>query len=185
VAVTLLRAVGYLGAGFELQTASIGGGPNIATPEAQIQRKISYSLALLPHRGYWDEVEVWRNAQDFNNPPRAYTTGMVKNRSAVVGSPAPSCRSMFSIEGGNVVLSALKKTNEGEALIVRLYNPSGLPTQAFIQLSFIPSSVVLTRLDEQSLLSDFESNPPTIEAGERVRITLPPKKIITLRIERN
>jgi mannosylglycerate hydrolase len=183
VAVTLLRAVGYLGAGFELQTASIGAGPNIATPEAQIQRKLTYSLALLPHHGNWDEAEVWREAQEFNNPPRAYSTGMVKNRPAVVGSPASSCRSMFSIEGKNVVLSALKKTDEGEALIVRLYNPSGVSTQAIIQLSFIPASVRLARLDEQPQILELKSNAPTLEAGGRVYIALPPKKIITLRIE--
>ena len=50
VAITLLRAVGFLGAGTEMQTAVVGAGPNIATPEAQIQRKLTFSLSVLPHQ---------------------------------------------------------------------------------------------------------------------------------------
>jgi len=34
VAITLLRAVGFLGAGFDMQTASVGAGPHIATPRS-------------------------------------------------------------------------------------------------------------------------------------------------------
>jgi alpha-mannosidase len=76
IAVTLLRAVGYLGAGFDMRTAVVGAGPHIATPEAQIQRKLTFSLSILPHRGTWEQAEVWRQALEFNNPPRSYTTGM-------------------------------------------------------------------------------------------------------------
>jgi mannosylglycerate hydrolase len=182
VAVTLLRAVGYLGAGLELQTAFIGAGPNIATPEGQIQRKLTYSLALLPHHGNWDEVEVWRQAQEFNNPPRAYTTGMGKNRPAFVSSPVSSSLSLFSVEGRNVVLSALKKADEGEALIVRLYNPSDVPTQAIIRLPFSPASIQLAGLDEQP--REAAGAAPVLEPNGKVLIALPPKKIVTLQMDR-
>jgi mannosylglycerate hydrolase len=182
VAVTLLRAVGFLGAGLELQTTFIGAGPNIATPEGQIQRKLTYSLALLPHHGNWDEVEVWRQAQEFNNPPRAYTTGMGKNRPALVSPPVSSSLSLFSVEGRNVVLSALKKADEGEVLIVRLYNPSDVPTQAIIRLPFSPASIKLAGLDEQP--REAAGAAPVLEPNGKVLIALPPKKIVTLQMDR-
>ncbi len=61
----------FLGAGYDMQTASVGAGPHIATPEAQIQRRLTFSLSVLPHSGKWDQAEVWRQALAFNNPPRA------------------------------------------------------------------------------------------------------------------
>jgi alpha-mannosidase len=75
IAVTLLRAVGYLGAGFDMRTAVVGAGPHIATPEAQIQRKLTFSLSILPHRGTWEQAEVWRQALEFNNPQLHYRNG--------------------------------------------------------------------------------------------------------------
>ena len=80
IAITLLRAVGYLGAGSDLLSAAVGAGPHIATPEAQIQRCLTFSLAVFPHQGTWESAEVWRQAMRHNDPPRAITTGMVKNQ---------------------------------------------------------------------------------------------------------
>ncbi len=95
IAITLLRAVGFLGAGYDMQTASVGAGPHIATPEAQIQRKLTFSLSVFPHAGRWDQAEVWRQALMFNNPPRAFMTGMEKNRSNVI-SRYSTCKSLLS-----------------------------------------------------------------------------------------
>lgn len=184
IVVTLLRAVGFLGAGSEMQTAEVGAGPNIATPEAQIQRKITYSLSLLPHPGSWNQVEVWRQAMTCNNSPRVYTTGMDKNQSAPTGVTAPSSRSFLMVEGKNVVLSALKKAENGDSLILRLYNPSDTPSQAIIQMPFTPARVQLAGLDEQSRTFTADEPGPVLEPGGRVKMVVPPKKIMTLRIDR-
>ena len=182
VAVTLLRAVAYLGAGLELQTTTIGGGPNIATPEAQIQRKLTFFLSLLPHTGTWDQAEVWRQAQGFNNPLRAYTTAMTRNRSSSGDATVSSSRSLLSVEGRNIALSALKKAEEGDALIVRLYNLTGESTQATLNLSFAPAGITLVGLDEQPLTA--AEAPPTLKPQKGILIWLPPKKIVTLRLDR-
>ena len=184
LAITLLRAVGYLGAGPEMLSAAAGAGPNIATPEAQIQRTLSYSLALLPHRGTWQSSEVWREAMQYCNPPRAYTTGMVKNQSRPSRGTQPAQRSFLTVEGHNAILSAVKKSEQGEALILRLYNPSDTPTQATIRLPFIPGKVELVGLDEQARPAT-DSNSTALAFGDnQVRISLPAGKIITLRMER-
>ena len=120
VALTLLRAVGYLGARSDLTTILGGAGPGIATPEAQLQKTLSYRLALYPHVGTWDEAEVWRQAQAHLTPPRSLT---------VVAHPGelPDSGEGLRVEGKNAVLSALKQAEEGSALILRLYNPSAEP----------------------------------------------------------
>ncbi len=181
VAVTLLRAVGFLGAGTEMQTTTVGAGPNIASPEAQIQRKLTYALSVLPHHGSWDHAEVWRQAQIFNNPPRSYTTGMVKNQPALAGATGPSSRSLLSVEGRNVILSTLKKAESGEALILRLYNPSDVPSEATIRLPFAPAGVQLVGLDEQP--RPVAGPDLTLGHDRMIKVNVPPKKIITLRMD--
>ena len=182
IAITLLRAVGYLGAGPEMQTASGGAGPNIATPEAQIQRQLSYSLALLPHGGAWDEAEVWRQALAHNNPPRPYTTAMLRQRPT--GGDWPASQSLLSVEGRNAVLSALKKADDGDDLILRLYNPSAEPTLAAIQLPFSPSAIQMAGLDEQPRQPPGGQAEPMVEADGKFGIELPPGRIVTLRLSR-
>jgi mannosylglycerate hydrolase len=183
IAITLLRAVGYLGAGADLLSAAVGAGPHIATPEAQIQRSLTFSLSILPHRGTWDQAEVWRQALTYNNPPRATTTEMVKNRTGLsLGSRAAS-ESFLTVEGRNVILSTVKRAEQGTALIVRLYNPSDVLTQATILLSFVPTKVELAGLDELPRQVASAETAPVFEDGRNIKITLAPKKIITLRIE--
>jgi alpha-mannosidase len=184
IAVTLLRAVGHLGAGFDMRTAAVGAGPHIATPEAQIQRKLTFALSVLPHRGRWDQAEVWRQALAFNNPPRAFTTGMEKNRPAFTPGAQPAKRSFLSVTGRNVVLSSVKKAETGEALVLRLYNPSDETAEAVIQLPFVPAEVQLARLDE-SLRPASDAGPaPVREASGKVRVVLAPRKVVTLRVKR-
>ena len=184
VAITLLRAVGYLGAGYDMQTAAVGAGPHIATPEAQIQRKLTFSLSILPHRGSWDQAEVWRQALASNNPPRAFTTGMEKNQLPYKPGTQPAKRSFLSVSGRNVILSSVKKAEVGEALVVRLYNPSDAVTEALLQTPFQPAGVQLAGLDEMPLDSTNAEAAQVHEAGGQVRVALAPRKVVTLRMVR-
>jgi alpha-mannosidase len=184
IAITLLRAVGYLGAGTDLMSAAVGAGPNIATPEAQIQRSLTFSLSILPHRGNWQSAEVWRQAMRHNNPPRAFTTGMVKNQMGTGHEILSTKESFLTIEGHNVILSTVKKAEQGEYLILRLYNPSDNTSQTSIRLPFAPTKVELTGLDELPRAATMQQTTLILEEDGTVQISLAPKKIITLRIER-
>jgi Alpha-mannosidase len=184
VAITLLRAVGHLGAGTDLLSAAVGAGPNIATPEAQIQRRLTYSLSILPHRGTWDQAEVWRQAMQHNNRPRALTTGMVKNQTDVGQGGSQARDSFLAVDGRNAILSAVKKAEQGEALIIRLYNPSDNLTQATILLPFVPAKMELVGLDELPRPALNVATAPILGDGKKVTIALAPRKIVTLRIER-
>jgi alpha-mannosidase len=184
IAVTLLRAVGYLGAGFDMRTAAVGAGPHIATPEAQIRRKLTFSLSVLPHHGTWEQAEVWRQALEFNNPPRSYTTGMENNRPVTTPGTQPAGRSFLSVSGRNVILSSVKRAEVGEALILRLYNPSDDVTDASIQLPFTPAGVQLAGLDESPRPAPDIQSVPICEPAGMVRVALAPRKVVTLRIDR-
>jgi len=72
----------------------------------------------------------------------------------------------------------------GEALILRLYNPSDDATEALIQLPFIPADVQFAGLDESPRLLSGTEAAPVSEASWRVRVILAPRKVVTLRMER-
>lgn len=171
IAITLLRAVGFLASGHEMQTALNGAGPRVPTPEAQIQRRITYRLSIHPHRGAWHEAELWRQAQMHNVPPQPITV-----TEAHTGQ-RPAAASLLHLEGRNVVLSAVKRSETGEALIVRLYNPSKHPTEARLTLPFAPAAVWRVGLDENVL----DAASPAL-SERHLAVDLGPKQIVTLKI---
>jgi len=176
VAVTLLRAVAYLaGTKADLQTANAGGGPNLATPEAQIQRTLTYRLAILPHRGTWDAAEVWRQALAHNTAPQS----VVVERSLFRAGTQPPALGFLAIEGRNAVLSAVKRAEAGDALIVRLYNPSDDPVEATITLAQAIRDAAFVGLDEQPT---NEAAPLLSDDGRQVQLGIRLRQIRTLRL---
>ena len=182
VAITLLRAVAFVGAGIEMQTTVIGAGPHIATPGGQIQRQLSYHLALHPHAGSWDEDEVWRQAQENNIAPRGFTyevAGPFQGLDAPTqtGGALPPVQSFLHVEGKNCILTTLKQAEQSEDWILRLHNPSGHTSRARICLPFEAVAVHLAGLDEQP-----DQSEPITGGQSQFEVELPPHKIITLRI---
>jgi alpha-mannosidase len=170
VALTLLRAVDYLGARQDLTTIIGGAGPSFPTPEAQLQRVLTYRLALRPHARSWHEDEVWRDALEFLTPPRSVTVEAHPGRRAPLAG-------WLRVSGKNAIISAVKRAEDSMALIVRLYNPSDGATHAALSLPLPLRSAALSNLQE----TEVEALP--IQADGSVVVEIAPKKIVTLRLE--
>lgn len=171
IALTLLRAVGYLGAWRDLTTIIAGAGPVYPTPESQLTgRTFTYRLALRPHGRAWHHDEVWRDAAEYLAPPRALTevphTGDL-----------PASVSWLRVAGQNAVTSAVKRAEDGGGLIVRLYNPSDTATIATLTLPRPVSAAHLCNLRERPL-----APAPVGDEDDTVAVELPPKRIITVRL---
>jgi hypothetical protein len=68
--------------------------------------------------------------------------------------------------------------------VLRLYNPSEEVIEAAIQLPFVPANIQLAGLDENPRSATGTEAAPVREASGQVRVTLAPRKVITLRVER-
>jgi len=131
---TLLRAV--LGHRGELE-------PDL-TRGAQCLGIRSFEYALLLHKGNWKFALVHRQTQEYNVPLRTAQTG------GHVGS-LPSEMSFLSIKPEDLAPSAIKKAEEGDAMIIRFYNVNNDEVNGRIKLYKPSKEAAFTNLNEEKL----------------------------------
>ncbi|HLH62537.1 MAG TPA: glycoside hydrolase family 38 C-terminal domain-containing protein [Ktedonobacteraceae bacterium] len=143
VAVTLLRCVEWLSRG-DLSTRHGHAGPAEFTPEAQCLGEQAFDYALVPHGGDWEAEEalVLREAQAFNIPVWASVTG--QHEGALSSRTA-----QIEVEPRELVVSAIKRSNDGEGTIVRVYNPLGHAVEGRILPEFACTRAFVTNLREE------------------------------------
>ena len=168
IALTLLRCVGWL-ARPRLPNRRRQAGPPIAVPGAQCLGKHVFHYSLVPHSGGWESAFV--QAHRFAHPLRGVTTTAGK------GQLAPKA-GLLSIAPSALVLSALKAAENGQGIIVRLYNIASQPTWGEVRLEEPCEAVEVLNLNEEPL------GQAEVDDG-RVRLSLKPNEMITLRFQTN
>jgi mannosylglycerate hydrolase len=171
VAVTLLRCVGALSrAG--LATRPVGhAGPALDTPGAQCQGRRTFRLAFEPRAAPPTEASLVRSARAWLHPPRLVP--------AATGGRWPARLSLVSVtsEGatGGAVVSALKKTDDRESLLVRLFNPGAEDAQVRLKCA-----LPIARAFAVDFLERTQQDVPVAQ-GEVV-LTLPGGRIQTVEL---
>jgi len=164
LALTLLRCVGWLSRG-DLHNRQAHAGPAEPTPEAQCPGEHTFHYALVPHAGNY--LTAMHEAAAFAAPLRAVST-------SAHGGPLPPQGSFLDVSPAAVVVSAVKPPEEGDGLIVRLYNAAPLPVQARLKL--------WRPFRQAALVPLSEGAPLQVLAADADTITLPlrGKEIATL-----
>ncbi len=172
VAVTLLRSVGWLSRG-DLTTRNGHAGPMLATPGGQGLGMQTACYAILPHAGDWQAYgAVLREAQAFEAPLRALPA---EQRDGDL----PTSWSFVHVTPDAVAISAIKRAESGDGLIVRLYNPGDQPQETALTFGAPLADVREVRLDEEPLDDDGRGG---IEfSGNEARLTMRAGQIRTLR----
>ncbi len=78
-----------------------------------------FCYTILPHAGGWEEGGTVRRAAELNQRPVALVT-------TVHEGPLPHSASFLSVEAENVVVSAVKKAEDNDDLVVRCYETAGI-----------------------------------------------------------
>lgn len=155
VALTLLRCVEWLSRG-DLSTRRGHAGPMEYTPEAQCLGYHEFDYALVPHIGDWEagEALVLREAQAFNIPVRAEVAAQHEGQLA-------SRSMLIEVEPRELVVSAIKRSNNGQGLIVRVYNPLSHAVEAQLKpgAGITCSKAFVTNLQEEPGEQIFWSGP--------------------------
>jgi alpha-mannosidase len=142
--------------------------PTWPDPEAD-RGHHEFSYALYPHSGDWKQALTVRRGYEFNDPLRAFPVA------AHEGQLAPQ-HSFLEVEGNHVVLTALKKTEDSSAILVRLYEWAGKGGDVQIVLPDGATAATLTNLQEQPI-----GDPLPISA-KQVTVPVHPYEIVSVRI---
>jgi mannosylglycerate hydrolase len=179
VYLTLLRCVGWLSRD-DLVTRRGHAGPPYATPEAQCPGRHRFEFALLPYRGTWEEAQVWKEALSLAPPIGQELAGPARGE-------LPAAVGFLQVEG--LPLSAVKPAEEGEGIVVRLYNPTDHPVQGQIRSFWPLRRVTLVGLDERASArgigsSDFipRAEAPLPHSLHSARLMVPSGAIITVKL---
>lgn len=123
-----------------------------------------YEYAIYPHNGDWHTGGVYEQAQRFNVIPAAMQTSGHR-----YGSVMPN-KSMYKIESGALVLSALKKAEDRDTVIMRVFNPTDETVESKIEFMVQPKAAYYTDMNEERL-ERFDVSKP-ISAGRHKIVTM-------------
>ncbi|HEY3267091.1 MAG TPA: glycoside hydrolase family 38 C-terminal domain-containing protein [Armatimonadota bacterium] len=139
------------------------------SPDPKCDRGINvFTYSFFPHAGGWRDG-VYREAYDLNNPLIA--------RATPAGSGSAAAAGFVEIGPANVVISALKKAEDGDDWILRFFETAGQQTEAVVTLPAAPAAVWETDMMENNL-----SEIPV--TGQVLRVPLGHNEVKTLRIKR-
>ena len=134
---------------------------------SQTQGEHIIRYALMPHAGLWHEAGVMKQAVARATPLRPAQVGRQDGT-------LPLTRSQLVLSGSdNLVLSALKKAEDRDSLIVRFYNPSPENVKTVIDLGMEAREAYLLNLNEvREKQFPVTNGKLTIEAGAHKIITV-------------
>lgn len=158
-ALTLLRGVGVLGKENLLLRPGRPSGIKIPTPDSQVRGKIICNFSLYGYTGNHIDANVMAAARDNVTPIQCYNKIPYNAMKLNVGEQnRPLSYSLLSKSKTGAVLSTLKKAEDAQALILRVYNPSEhTAIQDNVSFTGDVTSWKETRLDEQVCTSAVET----------------------------
>ena len=161
---TLLRAVGWI-ARLHWGVA----GYRIPTPEAQCSGAHTFKYALYPHAGDWQEGRVWEQAQRFAVPAIVHDVDASEGE----GNAVP----LLDISPAELVISACKRADDADAVIVRLWNAASHEVNGVVRLGFAATEACRVNLNEEAG-ETLEVKDGTVELAVRAH------EIVTIQVKR-
>ncbi len=131
-----------------------------------------FSYALVPHQGDWRQARVVAEATTFNQP--------------LLWAHRPSSdagKSLFAVDGG-LVLDTVKPAEEGDGVVVRLYDPHGQSGSTVLKTS-LPftaahmSNIMEDELEQVELLREGRGNS---NPWNCISISYRPSEIVCLHL---
>jgi alpha-mannosidase len=143
--------------------------PTWPDPDAD-QGHHHFHYALYPHAGTWKDALTVRHGWEYDYPLQAVVT------TAHAGS-LPAEHSFASVSPENVVLTAVKKAEDANGMIFRVYEWAGKGTTAEFHMPPGATGATVTNLMEQP-----EGDPLKVE-GDMVKVPIKPYEILTIRVD--
>ncbi len=177
IALTLLRCLDRIYGGV-LATCE-----EIRIPEAQCLGERVFDYCLIPHSGTWQEA--YRDAKEYLHPMKAVIDrpleeeALTNYRPPANVPPLSGRMSFVEINSRKIVLSAVKKHETRDSLVVRVVNLTEKTASSHLKLN-IPKRRVANAFVVS--LNEERIREVPVEPGNRIKCTLAKKQIVTLEI---
>ncbi|MGB6111630.1 MAG: glycoside hydrolase family 38 C-terminal domain-containing protein [Acidobacteriaceae bacterium] len=129
-----------------------------------------FQYSLYPHAGGWREANTVLHGFDFNMPLHAMQV-------APHTGELPATHSFVTVKPENLVLTAMKKSEDGNSLILRFYEWAGKQTTANITVPEGASAATVTNLMEKP-----EGSALTV-SGDHLSVPVGKYSINTVRVD--
>lgn len=129
-----------------------------------------FTYSIYPHSGDYRTAGTIQMAYQLNNPMTATTVA------ANDGKLADSY-SLVSVNRDNIFVEAVKEAEDGDALIVRLYDAYDTTTKVTVNFGFD-----VAKVETATILEEAEAEVPV--NGNSVTLTVKPFEIVTLKVTR-
>ncbi len=112
----------------------------------------TFEMLIVPHENSWRESNIVKTADEFS-------ASFIPIYQGIHGGAMPKSGSFLSCDSENVLVSALKKAEDGDDLIIRCVETLGLTTDATVDLrfagskwtgSFSPYEIKTLRMDKST-----------------------------------
>ena len=130
------------------------------------------AYALVPHQGTWQDFDATRRGAEFNEPLLA------KAEPPHAGQLAASY-SVLNVTPSNVVVESVKKAEDSNEYIVRLYEAADKPSTAVLNFARAPRTARETDMLEWD---KFVSSTAFAISGTKVTIPVKPFEVKTIRV---
>ena len=155
IRLTLFRTYGFMGKeNLVYRPGRASGERIIETPDAQLLKKMDFSFGFTVYQGNINEADIDIMAKAYNTPIQVYTYGEFLNGRLIfsqreIEGTRPVVSSLFETDG-KLVVSAIKRAEKGNGVIIRLFN--GKDHKAFddeLRFSYDISEAYYTDLKEE------------------------------------
>jgi alpha-mannosidase len=141
--------------------------PNWPDPTADRGKHV-IRYSLYSHKGTWSQAHTVQRGYEVNTPLLVLQTDSHKGA-------LPPRHSFFALEPASLILTSIKKAEEGDAYVVQWYNSGSTPVTATLMLPKIPAQVRLTNFLEG------EGTPIEVN-GTSVLVPTPSRGVVTVKI---
>lgn len=169
IALTLFRSVAWL-AREDLLTRLGDAGPKIFTPEAQCLRHFDFNYSFIPYND--------KTVGFLFNQSEQYNTGLKAVAAGKHSGSLKNKKSLFWLESedDSLVISAIKKGENENKLVIRLFNPLEKEINGVLK-----SDEKIQHAEISNLNEEFRSELSTKDNS--ILLKVPPKKIVTLAVK--
>jgi len=131
----------------------------------------TFSFALYPHAGDWKSAFTIRHGYEFNS---TLTAMQVQPHAGAL----PLVHSFVGLKGDDVVLTAVKKAEDANGLILRFYEWAGKDGSVQIHVPAGAASATLTNLMEAT-----EGEPLRFTGSDEITVLVHPYAIMSVRVD--